>query len=89
MVEKTVETCKQSVLQVQTMPSRVRVCVLEEGARRGARLTREEESVVHVARRVALRLEKRVEIPKGGLHKAVRRHLRETAQCLKGRGEET
>ena len=40
-------------------------------------LTRQEERVVHVPRRVRLRLEERVEVPERRLDEAVRRHLRE------------
>lgn len=39
--------------------------------------TQQEEGVVLVARRVLLRLEQRVEIPEGALHKIIRGHLRE------------
>lgn len=38
-----------------------------------------EERVVHVAARVRLRLEQRVEVPEGALHEAVGRHLLEAA----------
>lgn len=39
--------------------------------------TQQEESVVLIAGRVLLRLEQRVEIPEGALHKIIRAHLRE------------
>lgn len=39
--------------------------------------TQQEEGVVLVPRRVLLRLEERVEVPEGALHKVIRGHLRE------------
>lgn len=39
--------------------------------------TLQEEGVVLIPRRVLLRLEKGIEVPKGAFHKVLRRHLRE------------
>ena len=49
--------------------------ILRRAVRGGGRL--HEERVVRVSRRVHLRLDQRVEVPKPALHEVVRRHLRE------------